>query len=31
MFTLIYYLIALIVDTILALKIVQANKPSQAQ
>ena len=31
MFTLIYYLIALIVDTILALKIVQANKPNQAQ
>ena len=31
LFTLIYYLIALIVDTILALKIVQANKPNQAQ
>ena len=31
MFTLIYYLIALIVDTILALKIVQTNKPKQAQ
>ncbi len=30
MFTLIYYLIALIVDTILTLKIVQANKPNQA-
>ena len=31
MFTLIYYLIALIVDTLLALKIVPANKPNQAQ
>ena len=31
MFTLIYYLIALIVDTILALKIVQANKPIQTR
>ena len=31
MFTLIYYLIALIVDTILALKFVQANKPNQVQ
>ena len=31
LFTLIYYLIALIVDTILALKIVQANKPKQTQ
>jgi len=31
MFTLIYYLIALIVDTILALKIVPANKPNQTQ
>ena len=31
MFTLIYYLIALIVDTILALKFVQANKPNQIQ
>ena len=31
MFTLIYYLIALIVDTILAIKIVQTNKPKQAQ
>ena len=31
MFTLIYYLIALIVDTILALKLVRPKKPNQAQ
>jgi len=31
LFTLIYYLIALIVDTILALKIMQTNKPKQTQ